>query len=138
MLLNQYLKDGANYQARAVLAYLQMHDGIEDSWNSEFKTYDARIEVARWENCREQGYIVSLRNENHDQLNIIFFEQRNSDSICAVKWEQSSLNSLNIYTAEFGDVYKTKYEVSYDVGYGRPVKMAEWIWSELENHWNKD
>ena len=71
--LEDYLKDGANRQARATLMFLQGDAKIEESWNTERGTYDAEIKVARWENCREQGYIVSLRNENREQLNIAFF-----------------------------------------------------------------
>jgi len=56
--LKTYLDDGANYQAKAVLAYLQKYEGIEDSWDEAFYRYRAQPLVARWENCREQGYIV--------------------------------------------------------------------------------
>ena len=67
--------------------------------------------VARWENCREQGYVISLRLPTYSkQLNIAFFEHRNTDSICAIVWEQRTLNSPTIETAEFGDVYKTKWD----------------------------
>ncbi len=31
----KYMDDGANYQARAVLAYLTQPDGIEQSWDEE-------------------------------------------------------------------------------------------------------
>ncbi len=133
--LNQYLQDGANYQARAVLAYLE-HDGIEESWNDEHKQYDAKPEIARWENCREQGYIVSMRSKTgHKQINIAFFEHRNSDSICAIEWEQASINSLTIDTAKFQGVYKNKYDVSHSENYGECLKMATWIWDRLIHFW---
>ena len=134
--LNQYLKDGADFQARAVLAYLSYSDGIEESWNDGQSRYEAMPYVSRWENCREQGYIVSLRSKDfRRQLNIIFFEHRNSDAICAVKWEQGSINSLTIETAKFGNIYKDKYDVSFSVGYGEVVKMADWVWEQLVEFW---
>ena len=134
--LENYLEDGAGYQARAVLMFLQSACNIEDSWDDKFKKYDAEIKVARWENCREQGYIVSLNSRGYkDQLNIAFFEHRNSDSICAVKWQQSSMNSLTIEDAKFGDVYKTKYDVSFDVKYGEVLKMSDWIINEFTEFW---
>ena len=133
--LKNYLDDGANYQARAVLMFLQLYSDIELSWNNERKCYDAEIKVARWENCREQGYVVSLTNRERKQLNIAFFEHRNSDSICAIKWEQSSMNSLTIDNAKFNDVYKDKWDVSHTVSYGEVKEMAEWIGEELEKHW---
>lgn len=135
--LENYLQDGANHQARATLMFLQANSNIEQSWNSEFRRYDAEINVARWENCREQGYVVSLVNKNSEQINIAFFEHRNSDAICAVKWKQLSINSLTIANADFGDIYKDKYDVSHSVGYGKAKEMAEWIIEELTSHWVK-
>lgn len=135
--LENYLEDGANYQARATLMFLQRNANIEESWNAEYKTYDAEIKVARWENCREQGYVVSLINKKREQLNIAFFEHRNSDSICAIKWQQESINTLTIDNAEFGDVYKDKYDTSHSVEYGKAYEMAKWIIKELTEHWIK-
>jgi len=135
--LENYLEDGANYQARATLMFLQRDADIEESWNDKYKKYDAEIKVARWENCREQGYVVSLMNEKREQLNIAFFEHRNSDSICAVKWRQESINTLTIYNAKFGDVYKDKHDTSHSVGYGKAYEMAEWIIEQLTEHWKK-
>ena len=83
--LENYLQDGANYQARATLMYLQADAEIEESWNKCYEKYDAKIKVGRWENCREQGYVVSLKNKEKKQLNIAFFGHRNSDEIHAIK-----------------------------------------------------
>lgn len=136
-LLNEYLLDGADEQARAVMCMLQGRD-IEKSWNEECLRYKAEIKIARWENCREQGYVVMLRSEDwKEQLNIAFFEHRNSDGIHAVKWLQNTMNSPNIDTAKFGDVYETKYDTSYNVSYGEITKMANWIFDELTAFWCK-
>ena len=136
--LKHYNEDGANYQAKAVLAFLQARCDIEESWNKEYHKYDAEPEVARWENCREQGYVVSMRAKNNEQINIAFFEHRNSDSICAVKWEQSTINAPTIDTAKFGKIYKTKFDVSHSVGYGKVVEMADWIKKELDSFWSEN
>ena len=136
--LQNYLQDGACSQSRATLMFLQAYPNIESSWNKERSSYDADIQVSRWENCREQGYVVSLRAPNSTQLNIAFFEHRNSDNIEAVKWEQSSMNSLTIENAEFGDVYKTKYDTSHSVGHGKANEMAEWIKGELTKFWDSN
>jgi len=135
--LENYLEDGANYQARATLMFLQRDANIEESWSDEWKRYEAEIQIARWENCREQGYVVSLRNKRREQLNIAFFEHRNSDSICAVKWQQESMNTLTINNAEFGDVYKDKYDTSHSVDCGKAYEMAEWIIEQFKEHWIK-
>jgi hypothetical protein len=136
--LRNYLDDGANYQARAVMCFLQRDCDIEESWNERHGKYDNVINIARWENCREQGYIVSMVSADYkSQLNIAFFEHRNSDEICAVKWEQTSMNTITIDTAEFGDVYKDKYDVSKSVSWGEVKKMADWIKQQFTIFWRK-
>jgi hypothetical protein len=134
--LENYMKDGANWQARAVLCALQGVYSIEESWSDDQKQYLAQPKVARWENCREQGYVVCMRSQDYSkQINIAFFEHRNSDSICAVKWEQNTINSPTIGTAEFGNVYKDKYDVSFEVRFGQFMEMADWIQEQLEQFW---
>lgn len=138
MNIQEYMQDGAGYQARAVLMALQgkIGDGIEDSWDNIYKCYRADIRIGRWENCREQGYVISLSNGDMKQLNVIWYEHRNSDSICAVKWLQNTLNTPTISTAEFGEVFKDKYDVSISLGHGEYQDMADWIYDEIETHWN--
>jgi hypothetical protein len=143
--LFSYLQDGANYQARAVLAVLQGLGDIEESWNESSKKYDASFRVARWENCREQGYVVSLIGSiyssnclNSKQLNIAFFEHRNSDDIHAVVWEQTTLNSPSINTAKFGEIYKDKYNTSFHFQWGEYMKMAKKIKKEFTNFYLKN
>lgn len=131
--LQNYMNDGANYQARAVLGFISNFELDVEEGQRE---YLATIKVARWENCREQGYVLSLLNEDYKQLNIAFFEHRNSDEICAIKWIQNTINTPTIDTAEFGDVYKDKYDVSYSVRWGEIKKMGDWICDELQKHWS--
>lgn len=135
--LKTYMDDGAHPSAQAVLCLLK-HFEIESSWNSELRRYEANIKVARWENCREQGYVLMLKSNDYTklrQLNIAFFEHRNSDDICAVKWEQVTLNTPTIETAKFGDVYKDKYDVSHSVNYKGHYEMMEWIRQQFEEFW---
>lgn len=136
--LRTYLQDGACDLSKAALAYLQWQigDGIEESWSNEFSRYLAEPRIARWENCREQGYVIVLRSYHYKkQLNIIFFEHRNSDNICAVEWEQLTINTPTIETAEFGNIYKDKYDVSHRVSYNQAYEMAEWIYNRLVDFW---
>ena len=133
-----YNVDGANRQAQAALAYFQylLGDGIESSWNDKWKQYDAVVHVARWENCREQGYVLMLRNKSYsNQLNIAFFEHRNVDSLCALRWEQRTMNSPTIATADFGEAYVDKYDTTFDVAHSDIVKMAEYLRDEFINWW---
>ena len=134
--LQDYMRDGASPQAKAVLAYLQENDGIEDSWDDEYKKYLAEITVNRWENGRERGYVVSMQSyycPNLKQLNIAFFECRSSDNIHAVKWIQKNMNS--IYAWEQVKWDENDPWPSHSVSYGKADVMARWIWKQLENHY---
>ena len=135
--LIQYLNDGASFQAKAVLAYICdiIGEGLENTFNGDKNTYDAIPVVARWSNGREQGYVISLENYHEKQINIAFFEHRNSDNICAVEWEQIIYNSPTIDNADFGDKYQDKSNVSKTVEYGEDIKMAEWIVEILTKFW---
>jgi hypothetical protein len=135
--LGSYLQDGADYQAKAVLAYLQIEPELDASYNKERHVYESDIQVGRWENCREQGYVLSLRVEG-SQLNIAFFEHRNSDSICAIRWEQCTINTPTIETIQHAEgVYESKRDISFEVSWEEFRKMADWIKKELNNYYKE-
>lgn len=129
--------DGANHQARAVLAFLSANEGIEGSWDDKYHRYAAEPKVARWENCREQGYVVYMKNSDRSrQINIAFFEHRNSDSICAVQWEERTTNSPTLQNLlSQKDVYKDKWDVSHAAARGKVEEMADWIVEQLRAFW---
>lgn len=111
MELNNYFEDGANYQAQAVMILVKgRYDEIlSDTYNSKSNTYDASIQVGRYENTREQGYIISIKKENA-QRNFAVYEHRNSDEICVVVFDKLTLN-----TPTRDDVLKNmkdKYDVT--------------------------
>ena len=128
-------RDGASAQAQAVLAYLSGHDGIEASWSTEYRRYMAEPRVSRWENCREQGYVVWMTAENGKQINVAFFEHRNNDSICAILWEQSTINAPNIDTMDTSKVYRDKWDISHMVKYSEAAAMADWIFAKIGEFW---
>lgn len=138
--IKNYLNDGAHPSARAILMLMQWFD-IEESWSDERKEYLAEIKVARWENCREQGYVLTLiapydSKNKHKQLNIAFFQHRNSDSNHAIRWVQDvSINTPTIDNAQFGDVYKDKYDTSHSTSYNEIYEMSVWIQNELKKFW---
>ncbi len=127
MDFNKFQQDGAQFQAKAVLAEIQ---GLidEDVANT--------LQISRWENCREQGYVISqrLNKVGVAQLNIAWFEHRNSDQICAVRWLQNTINMPTIDSAEFGDVYKDKFDVSFESGWREYSKMSEWIIDQFKEY----
>lgn len=134
-VLSNYFNDGADPQAQAVLALLQF------MWDDEHdKNFHTEAEVGRWENCREQGYVISISGgPDHEQLNIAFFQHRNSDAICAIKWHQTTINTPTIEKAseiDFnGEVYQDgKFDVTKEVGCFEIEEMAKWIAGELEDY----
>ena len=128
--------DGANAQAQATLAYLVGRGGIECSWKGEHG-FQAIPKVYRWHNCREQGYVVTLRSKNYDrQINIAFFEHRNSDDIRAIKWEQITASG-NPPTISDMDNKGLTYYVSKSFPYGKCTEMADWIYKQLSDFWEE-
>lgn len=129
-------RDGANASAQAVLAYLSHYDGIEESYNAG--GYDAKPTVARWHNCREQGYVASMRNKHGQQINIAWFEHRNSDSICAIEWQEITTygNPPNIDSKELMATYTDKFAVSHTATHDGAYEMAEWIYKALQSFWS--
>ena len=130
--------DGANYQARAVLAYLTKYCGIAESWSQVHKRYMAEPQVDRWHNCREQGYVITLSSgADLRQINIAFFEHRNSDDICAVQWEGYYINPPTINDIpELHPYRQSKYAVTHSVSVGQAEDMADWIFLRLTDFWN--
>jgi hypothetical protein len=127
--------DGANSSARAVLALLQSREGIHESWDAERKAYLAVPEVDRWHNCREQGYIISLKGPDYyNQLNIVVYEHRNSDAICALMWEQTSMNPINLATLKEG-VFNSSSDYTHSVNHDEITDMADWIMKQLTQFW---
>lgn len=131
--LSEYLKDGAGRQARGVLPF------IDENIESSFKEgrYQADVQVGRWENAREQGYVISMRGQDHTrQINVAFFEHRNSDEIHAIKWEQVTLNTPTIDgLPKDHSYYNSKYNTDFRVGYGEVLEMATWVNNVLNDFW---
>ncbi len=119
MRLQDYLRDGADNPPRAVLH-------VFNAINSDFP----EIEVGRWENCREQGYVISAKG-----LNIAFFEHRNSDEIHAVKFNGYFINTPSIHDISENHAYcNSKHATDFHVGAREFLEMAEWIHCQFIIH----
>ena len=129
------MQDGACTQARSVLPFI--NTAIQGSWSSEQLFYGVDINVGRWGDGREQGYIVHA-DIGKEQLNIAFLQYRYSTHISAIKWSQRSNNTLTIDDAEFGPRYKDKYYALFDTHYGEVLKMANWINNEFEDFYKNE
>jgi hypothetical protein len=121
MNILHYFNDGASAQSKATLAFLQ------DELSNDQLDKLSQIDFGRWQNCREQGYVVSV-SINDNQLNIAFFESRNSDSIVVWKWYQvERLNLVNLNTAILDD------KEDHWLPFGQCHEMAEWIHEQINN-----
>ena len=125
--LNYYQQDWADQQARCILELVK------------FKLYSefwSDVKVWRWENCREQGYVLSIENKKWEQLNITFYEHRNVDWIVAFKWIQETCNTPNINTLPEW-VFENKWDIDFSVDYWEFEKMSDWIIKRINNHLTK-
>lgn len=134
--LENYLQDGANEQARAVMCLLQPFN-IEESWDSNIG-YKALINVSRWYNSREQGYVFSLTSLDHDidQLNIAVYQNRISDCLDAVSFVENTYLTPPTYTSKAYDAKYIKPQYAdYRVDYGEILKMVRWIKDQFNDWW---
>lgn len=115
---------GINHQAWSVLHYLGSQT-LEVPQVGLFVT-------APWYNGREQGFVITYlpRSRKIKNLNIAFYEYRNSDSICSLRWE-SDKGYLNPPTIESdGDAAyhgKDKWHSAFSAECGEIGKIADWI-----------
>lgn len=136
------IEDKINKQVKAVLAYLMGTD-LSFSWDDNEKEEKCNAEVFLWLNGRERGYCISFREKYSygECLNIAFFEHRNSDNICILRWE-SDRGFFNHATEE-ADIFEKayggggKYDVYKSFKYGEAAKAAEFIMKEAELWWKK-
>lgn len=115
--LSNYHNDGANWQAKIILAFMQMmHLKVLDVvWNEKIHKSDAVIYTGRYENCREQGYVFSLMYKSK-QRHYAVYEHRNSDTICVLISNKSSINTPNVDTM-WADKPESSTKWDYDKGF---------------------
>lgn len=123
--LERYMNDGANWQAQAVLATLRgiIFSTLDMAYDKDKKRNRATINVGRYENCREQGYVFSLMLDWKTIYNIAVYEHRNSDEICVKGFE-----GYFIDTPRADDLgMKDKWDYDNSFGWANIVECAEWI-----------
>jgi len=121
MNLKDYMNDDACWAARAVLAFLQgnTYQITED----KYFNHNIDLLVGRYENCREQGYVFTIKfwgikdgRHQHIQRNYAVYQHRNSDTICVLISNASTINTPGI-----DEMWKEKGEnprsSQYDQGF---------------------
>ena len=132
--LEKYLDDGANWQAQGVLAYLRYHLDATSIVSKLTDTKDWErpdfpyVEVGRFENFREQGYVLMVTFKGK-RRNYAFFEHRNSDELVVFISDKLTLNTPSI-----DDIYGDRGKYNYDMSFerGQIVECADDIMMDVE------
>ena len=134
--VDKYLDDGANWQAQSVLAYLRSMYGwvVNETYNKEGKYNEAMFTVGRYENCREQGYVFSLRYKN-EQRNYAVYEHRNSDSLIVLVFDKITINTP--YGENVWGNMKDKYDYTKAFSYGQIVECGDYIIEDAQQFINE-
>ena len=130
--VDKYLDDGANWQAQSVLAYLRSMYGwvVNKTYNKEGNYNEATFTVGRYENCREQGYVFSLRYKNK-QRNYAVYEHRNSDNLVVVVFDRLTINTPS--GEGVWGIMKDKYDYTKAFSCGQIVECGDYIIEDAQN-----
>lgn len=135
--IENYMHDGANWQAQAVLAYLRVtkNNAICNTWDDKNQKYLADVFVGRYENCREQGYIFSVQY-NGEQRNYCVYEHRNSDQLCVVVFDVLTLDTpqKELVWDAMGD---SKWNYTKAFGCGEIASCCDYIIEDMKEFINK-
>lgn len=122
--LEHYLYDGSNWQARAVMCYLQSRVEciLEETYTGDaWMPYKGQIFLNQYHYGREKGYVFSVRYKGH-QANYAVYEHCVADCICVVKG-----NALTEHSDGWDGKEWSKYDHDKEFSYGEILKCGEWI-----------
>ena len=117
--IENYLRDGANWQSQAVLAYLRTQVFRVEEELTKVKPSFAMLKVGRYENCREQGYVFTIE-VNGKQRHYAVYEHRNSDYLCVLISNRLTMNTPNV-----DDMWSDKGENASKYDYDRGFHFGE-------------
>lgn len=132
--MNQKLADrymGRNQQAMVLLEALS---------NEEISAPDnVWITTKPYGNCREQGFVVSISKGFDKITNVAFFEHRNSDALCALRWE-GRLHITGVVRVDDipEETYPTKWSVTKSWPYMSIADAMAYMRSVVEEIVNND
>jgi hypothetical protein len=131
--IKSYLEDGANWQAQAVLACVRHY--TESCFDSDEED-KAVVLVGRYENCREQGYIITLtRNRCQSLMSYCVYEHRNSDSICVQMFHANFMNAPSIDDVFYGK--RDKWDIDKRFDCGNIYDCALFIVKDMATRWEE-
>lgn len=127
--LENYLYDGAGWQARAVMTYLQSRGEsiLEKLYTGDpWFPYNGGLFLEHYNYGREKGYVFSVRYKHLHQVNYAVYEHCVSDEICVVK-----SNAFTDHPDGWDGKEWSKYEHDKNFAYGEAVKCGEWIEDDM-------
>ena len=136
--INEYLNDGANWQAQAVLAYMQGNIFSLE----KFVKYDNKVvykaKVGRYENCREQGYVFSIQVGYGNERHYAVYEHRSSDTRCVLSSDGLCMNTPNVeFMWKDRGENASKYDYNKGFDCGDIIKCGEWIIANMKE-WEEE
>lgn len=133
--IKSYMNDGACWQAQAVLACLRY--AVKSNLYKIGEGQDAHepiVQIGRYENGREQGYVVRLMiDEIIPMVSFCFYEHRNSDQLCVIQFQSTGFDTPGLNTIWLGRESKNDYDKGF--GYGHIDECAEFIINEMKRRW---
>lgn len=133
---------GINRQALSVMYLLNREPDFANYKNGFYEVF---IQTKPWYNGRESGFVVSMSPGTFSSkkvIHIAVFEHRNSDQICALKWENERhywnhpLEDKDIFDVAYKN--KGKFDLDFTVGPGESGKMADWVYDELSRFYKEN
>lgn len=123
--IEHYLYDGASFQARMVLCYLQahIHNILKNTWS--YDEYKGKLFLNPYQYGREKGYVFSLRYNDH-QSNYAVYEHCISDQICVVK-----SNAFTEHSDGWDGREWSKYDHDKNFGCDEATKCAKWLIDQM-------
>ena len=107
---------------------------------------DFTVQTLRYHNGREQGFLWTISKwspnlrEKTPQINFVWYEHRNSDKLCCIKWTgdvKTPIDKSVTYSAIPEEVFPDKW--SYTKGF-RPFRFREalaWWANELQDWYDE-
>ena len=122
--IENFINDGDNWQAQAVLAYVRGH-----ILEIDYDDFTAR--VGRYENLREEGYVISIRVEDNERHYAVY-QHRNSDKLIVLISNGMCMDTPDVdFMWKDKGVNATKYDYDKSFPYGEIVRCGEWIIDDI-------
>lgn len=130
--LEHYFVDGAKWQEQVILMILKgrILEVIDNTYDNTLRAYKASIEVGRYENCREQGYVFTLKYDYNQIAHYCVFEHRNSDSICVIKFKGHCFNTPTI--EEIWKGKDSKYDFTKSFKYMAFNEVTDYLIEDMQ------